>query len=78
MDIDLNKLQFPEFVITNEKGYKAVAYDKLTTVLVEAIKEQQVEIENLKAENEKLKAGLQKISGIEERIQLLEEQTGNK
>jgi len=72
------ELQFPEFVITNEKGYKAVAYDKLTTVLVEAIKEQQIEIENLKAENEKLKVSLQKISGIEERLRLLEEQAANK
>lgn len=40
--------QFPEFVVTDNKGYKAVAYDKLTTVLVNAIKEQQAQIEELK------------------------------
>jgi len=37
---------FPEFVVTGEDGYKAVAYDKLGPVLVEAIKEQQEQIES--------------------------------
>ncbi len=40
--------QFPEFVVTDNKGYKAVAYDKLTAILVNAIKEQQAQIEDLK------------------------------
>ena len=40
--------QFPELVLTNKDGYKAVAYDKLTAVTIEAIKEQQKEIEELK------------------------------
>jgi len=31
----------PELVLTDENGYKAVAYDKLVPVLVEAVKEQQ-------------------------------------
>lgn len=38
---------FPELVNTNDDGYKAVAYDKLTAVLLEAVKEQQDQIETL-------------------------------
>ena len=41
--------EYPELVVTNEKtGYKAVAYDKLTAVLIEAVKE-------LKTENDELR-----------------------
>jgi len=40
---------FPEMVLTGDDGYKAVAYDKIGPVLVEAIKEQQEQIEQLKA-----------------------------
>jgi len=44
---------FPEVVtVTGEEGYKAVAYDKLTAVLIEAVKE-------LKAENAALKLRLE-------------------
>jgi hypothetical protein len=39
----------PELVSTNSNGYKSVAYDKMTAVLVEAVKE-------LKAQNDALKA----------------------
>jgi len=39
----------PELVSTDEKGFKGVAYDKMTAVLVEAVKE-------LKGQNEALKA----------------------
>lgn len=35
---------FPELVYTNSKGIKAIAYDKLGPVLVEAVKQQQNEI----------------------------------
>jgi hypothetical protein len=35
----------PEVVVTSSDGYKSVAYDKITAVLTEAIKEQQIEIE---------------------------------
>ena len=45
----------PEIVKTDEDGYKAIAYEKLTAVLVEALKEQQQEIRDLKGEIEKLK-----------------------
>ena len=39
---------FPELVQTRQDGYKAVKYDKLTAVLIEAIKEQQKQIDELK------------------------------
>jgi hypothetical protein len=39
---------FPEVVQTRENGYKAVKYDKLTAVLISAIKELKAEIEELK------------------------------
>jgi hypothetical protein len=39
----------PELVSTDSEGYKSLAYDKMTAVLIEAIKE-------LKAQNDALKA----------------------
>ncbi len=51
---DVEKV-LPEIVGEDEKGYKAVAYDKLTVVLLEAVKEQQKMINELKAEIEELK-----------------------
>jgi len=41
---------YPELVSTDNKGYKAVNYAQLTPVLLEAIKEQQQQIEALKAQ----------------------------
>jgi hypothetical protein len=38
----------PELVITRDNGYKAVKYEKLTALLIEAIKEQQQQIDELK------------------------------
>ena len=38
----------PEVVITRDNGYKAVNYDKIVALLIEAIKEQQSEIDQLK------------------------------
>ena len=35
---------FPELVITNADGYKAVDYPKLTAILIEAVKQQQAQI----------------------------------
>jgi hypothetical protein len=46
---------YPELVEINEEGMKSVAYGNLVPVLIEAIKEQQKEIDALKAEIEKLK-----------------------
>jgi len=64
----------PELVSTNSQGFKAVSYDKLTAVLVEAIKE-------LRAENKCLKEQLsQKVreqqSQIDELRNLIQESPG--
>jgi len=45
----------PELVQADKNNFKGVSYDKITAVLVEAIKEQQQMIEELKQEVEKLK-----------------------
>jgi hypothetical protein len=58
---------FPELVIVDEQGYRYVSYDKLSAVLLQAIKEQQAEIDELKAlkdENQELKARLEKLEKI--------------
>jgi hypothetical protein len=44
---DIEKI-FPELVETNPDGYKMVDYNKLIMVLLEAVQEQQKEIERLK------------------------------
>lgn len=45
---------FPEMVMTDANGYKSIDYGRLTPVLVEAVKEQQQQIDQLKALVEKL------------------------
>jgi Chaperone of endosialidase/Head domain of trimeric autotransporter adhesin len=45
----------PEMVFTDEKGYKSVDYARLTPVLVEAMKEQQKMIDDLRKANVDLK-----------------------
>ena len=47
----------PELVSTGPDGFKAVNYAQLTPVLIEALKEQQQQIETLKAQNAALQAG---------------------
>ena len=47
----------PQLVQTRESGYKAVKYDKLVALLIEGIKEQQTQIEELKNKIEKLENG---------------------
>ena len=44
----------PQLVQTRENGYKAVKYDKLVALLIEGIKEQQTQIEDLKNKIDKL------------------------
>jgi cell division protein FtsB len=50
-------------------GYKAVAYDKLSVLLVEGMKEQQRQIETYKAENENLKS---KLETLQEKVDQIE------
>jgi hypothetical protein len=57
---ELEKL-YPELVSTDAEGYKAVNYAQLTPVLLEALKEQQAQIEALKAEAATAKAELQTV-----------------
>ncbi|MEX0986872.1 MAG: tail fiber domain-containing protein [Bacteroidales bacterium] len=59
------EILLPQLVKTNEKGFKMVEYSKLTPVLLEAIKEQQRQIEVLQEENSR-------INDLEERILQLE------
>ena len=39
----------PEVVATRDNGYKAVKYEKIVPLLIEAIKEQQEQIDELKS-----------------------------
>ena len=48
--------EFPELVQTDKDGYKSVAYQNMVAVLLEAIKEQQKSIDQLKKEVDKLKS----------------------
>ncbi|MDD5078463.1 MAG: tail fiber domain-containing protein, partial [Candidatus Omnitrophica bacterium] len=41
--------EFPELVMTDKEGYKSIAYDKFTAVLLEAIKEQENKINSQQA-----------------------------
>jgi hypothetical protein len=45
----------PQLVQTRDNGYKAVKYDKLVALLIEGIKEQQIQIDNLTLQVEELK-----------------------
>jgi len=54
----------PEVVVTSSDGYKSVAYDKITAVLTEAIKEQQIQIESTKQENRQLRSELAELKTL--------------
>ena len=61
----------PEAVETGGDGYKSVNYSNITPLLIEAIKEQQAEIEELKSvkeENEALKAKVEKLEKMMEEL----------
>ncbi len=59
----------PEIVTENKTGYKSVDYSKLTPLLIEAVKEQETEIEKLRKKNNNLN---NKIEIIEKKIENLE------
>lgn len=52
---------FPEAVTTDEKGIKSVAYQNLISPVIEAIKEQQKQIDELKHDREQLKNTLDRV-----------------
>ena len=47
-----------------ENGTKGVMYDKLVPVLIEAIKEQQTQIESQKSQNQSLLARIEALESI--------------
>jgi len=53
---------FPELVQTNKKGDKAVNYMNFSVILIQAVKEQQALINELKAENASQKESLQQLN----------------
>ena len=55
---------FPELVGTGADGYKTFAYDRLGPILIEAIKEQQKEIDSLKSDVSNLKKEIEIIKQI--------------
>jgi trimeric autotransporter adhesin len=58
----------PELVFTNEAdGYKGVQYSEMTAVLVEAMKEQQQQIDQLKNENQELRKQTEKLASMEQK-----------
>ena len=50
---------FPELVSEDDKGYKSVDYSKFSAILLGAVKEQQQEIKEVKAENQELRSRLE-------------------
>ncbi|MEZ4722259.1 MAG: tail fiber domain-containing protein [Flavobacteriales bacterium] len=68
---DLQKV-YPELVFEDNDGYLMVDYTKFTAVLLQAIKEQQAQINALKTENQRLKTNQDSIKSLESRIEALE------
>ena len=66
---DVEKV-YPEIVMINDRGYKMVDYTKLTPVLLEAIKEQQQQIESTRQENQQLKTQLITLQEKVEQIEI--------
>jgi hypothetical protein len=63
---------YPEFVHTNDEGFKSVNYGQMTAVLIEAIKELSAKVENLEKENEALSTALNETKLLSEKINKLE------
>jgi hypothetical protein len=55
---------FPELAKTNDDGYMSVRYQGLTAVLIEAVKEQQTQIESQKSQNEELIKRIETLESI--------------
>ncbi len=63
---------FPELVTTDENGYKSIDYSRLTPVLVEAIKEQQQTIDELRSELDEIKMLLTGLGQVSDAPRLAE------
>lgn len=63
---------YPEFVHTNDEGFKSVNYAQMTAVLIEAIKELNQKVDNLEKENEALSTALNDTKALSEKINKLE------
>jgi hypothetical protein len=69
---------FPELVSTDKEGYKSLNYQQFTAVLLEAVKEQQAEIDSLKKQNEQYQQTVnEQLKELTERIQALEKKEKN-
>jgi trimeric autotransporter adhesin len=53
---------FPELVKTEADGYKSVSYEKMSAILIEAVKEQQKQIELQQSEINELKEAVKKLT----------------
>lgn len=67
---------YPEFVITNDNGMKAVNYAQMTAVLIEAIKELNAKVERLETENSDLKASLEEVKTLRSQVDNLVKMLG--
>jgi hypothetical protein len=56
---------YPDLVFTDQSGYKAVSYEKVTPLLLEAIKDQQKQINELRSQVEALLQLLSSREGVE-------------
>ncbi len=69
---DIEK-EFPEIVTTwGNESYRAVDYGRFTAILLEAVKEQQREIQQLQQQNAELKAEVSLLTEFEKRVDALE------
>ncbi len=64
---------YPEFVRTDAEGMKSVNYSQMVAVLIEAVKELNAEIEELKSDNATLQAKLEVQEKLEQRMAKIEE-----
>jgi len=63
----------PQVVSEDSRGYKGIAYQMLTAVLIEAIKEQQNQITTLQQENQQLKSAMvEQMDALLARLAMLE------
>jgi hypothetical protein len=62
---------FPELVLTDKTGFKSISYDKITAILVEGIKEQQLQIDSLANENAMLKEKLKELDTLKAELEAI-------